>query len=71
MIISLIGVIGGVIEGVLASSGIICPVWLFIVTGCCVGIPPAITAFLTGKNPNLTKKTKAQIAKQMNIDVPK
>ena len=65
-IIGLIGVILGVVISGLAGSHLTIPVWLTVITSCCVGLPIAIIGWYSGKNPDGSVKTMVQVTNQLN-----
>jgi galactitol-specific phosphotransferase system IIC component len=69
-VISLLGVILGIIIGVLQTYEVVTPVWLLIVAACCATIPTAVIGWASGRNADLSAKSPEQIAKQKEMSTP-
>lgn len=60
---TIFGIIAAICGGLLTASqtGLVLPTWLISVCGALATISVAVIGWLSGKNPNLTKKTELQV----------
>ena len=63
-VMTLIGMAIGAVVGVMAANSMAFPTWLIVVGGSLVAVAIVITQWATGRNADLSRKTKDQLKAQ-------